>query len=181
MQPLKPIRRVITGHTPGGRSVVVSDAQTTTFDIGSGHMTLYDIWSVAEVPAPVEANQADPTDIPLNFELPSSGVRVRFLDIPPDATAPAGMHRTESIDVAIVIEGEMCMPLDDQEVVLHRGDVLIQRGTNHAWVNRSAEICRMLYVIIGGKMSPELLKSLDLSEVVWHSNVVDEVQVIRRA
>ena len=61
---LKPIRRVVTGHDDQGRSIVLSDAQTTTHDIGPGRMTLFDVWSVPSLPATIEATQPDPTAIP---------------------------------------------------------------------------------------------------------------------
>jgi quercetin dioxygenase-like cupin family protein len=119
------------------------------------------------VPTPIEATEPDPTDIPLNFEIPTTGLRIRYLDVPPGGERPPFVHRTESLDVAIVIEGEMTMSLDDQELVLAKGDVLVQRGTNHAWINRGGEVCRMLFIIIGGKMSPGLMTSLSLDEIVW--------------
>jgi quercetin dioxygenase-like cupin family protein len=165
---LKPIRRVITGHDSQGRSIVLSDSQTTTHDIGSGRMTLYDIWSVSRTPVNIEATEPDPTAIPLDFEIPKTGLRVRYLDVPPASGASEPfMHRTESLDIVVIIDGEMTMPMDGQDIVLRTGDVLIQRGTNHAWVNRSDRVCRVLYIIIAGKLSPELMESLGITEVVW--------------
>lgn len=164
---LKPIRRVVTGHDAEGRSIVVSDGQTTTHVIGEGRMNLFDIWAMPQVPTPIEAMQEDPTAIPLDFVIPKEGVRIRYLDVPPGGTREPFMHRTESVDCAIVIEGEMTMPMDDELVVLRKGDVLIQRGTNHAWVNRSDAVCRMLFIIVGGRMAPELMQTLGLEEIVW--------------
>ena len=66
------------------------------------------------------------------------------------------MHRTETIDYAVVLAGEIVLLLDDEEVHLKAGDVVIQRGTNHAWSNRSNQPCRMLYVLIDGEFAPEL-------------------------
>ena len=60
----------------------------------------------------------------------------------------ATMHRTKSIDYAVVISGEIDMLLDDSEVHLKAGDVLVQQGTNHAWVNRGKENCRIAFVLI---------------------------------
>ena len=70
------------------------------------------------------------------------------------------MHRTESLDYAVVLEGEITMLLDDSEVNLKAGDVVIQRGTNHAWSNRSGKPVRMLYILIDGKLDPELATAL---------------------
>ena len=67
----------------------------------------------------------------------------------------AGMHRTKSIDYAVVISGEIDMLLDDSEVHLKAGDVLVQRGTNHAWVNRAKEDCRIAFVLIDAKEPAE--------------------------
>lgn len=66
------------------------------------------------------------------------------------------MHRTESVDYAVVLTNEIVLLLDDSEVLLKAGDVVIQRGTNHAWANRTKSVTRMLYVLMDGKFSPEL-------------------------
>ena len=66
------------------------------------------------------------------------------------------MHRTETIDYAIVIDGEITMLLDDSEVVLRAGDVLVQNGTNHAWVNRSGKFCTIAFVLVDGKFEEGL-------------------------
>jgi len=66
------------------------------------------------------------------------------------------MHRTKSIDYAVVISGEIDMLLDDSEVHLKAGDVLVQRGTNHAWVNRAKENCRIAFVLVDAKEPAEV-------------------------
>ena len=66
------------------------------------------------------------------------------------------MHRTETVDYAIVLEGELTMILDDSEVVLKTGDVVVQCGTNHAWANRSNKRCRIAFVLMDGEFEPEL-------------------------
>ena len=71
------------------------------------------------------------------------------------------MHRTETIDYAVVLEGEITLLLDDQDVVLKAGDIVIQRGNNHSWSNRSNKICRMLYILVDGKFDPELKEQID--------------------
>ena len=63
----------------------------------------------------------------------------------------AFMHRTETVDYAICLSGEMTMLLDDSEVIMKPGDVMVQRGTNHAWVNRGKEYCTMAFILIDGK------------------------------
>ena len=64
------------------------------------------------------------------------------------------MHRTESIDYGVVISGEMTLVLDRGEALLREGDVVVQRGTNHAWANRSGKPCRMLFVLVDGRFEP---------------------------
>src|SRR5262249_43000220 len=71
------------------------------------------------------------------------------------------MHRTETIDYAVVLSGEIYCILDDSEVLLKAGDVLIQRGTNHAWSNRSKEPCDILFVLIDGEFDPALKTTIE--------------------
>jgi uncharacterized cupin superfamily protein len=66
------------------------------------------------------------------------------------------MHRTETVDYGVVMEGEIVLVLDDSEVALKRGGVVIQRGTNHAWANRSDRVCRMLFVLVDGQFDPSI-------------------------
>jgi uncharacterized cupin superfamily protein len=66
------------------------------------------------------------------------------------------MHRTRSIDYGIVLEGEIYMILDDSEVRLRAGDVVVQRGTDHAWENRSTQVARMAFILVDGVFSDEL-------------------------
>jgi len=146
------------------------------------------VWETRATPAPAD-NGADPTTGPLMLPPPKQGTRIRFVDIPPDtaeflaqggarmkaAFTQAGdagvstvkrdsphplMHRTESIDYGIVIDGEMTLVLDDSEVLLRPGSVVVQRGTNHAWANRSGKPCRMLFVLIDGAYEPAIAAAL---------------------
>ena len=61
------------------------------------------------------------------------------------------MHQTDTVDYALCLSGEMTMYLDDSEVVMKAGDVMVQRGTNHAWVNKSEEYCTMAFILIDGE------------------------------
>ena len=69
------------------------------------------------------------------------------------------MHRTETVDYGIVISGEMTLVLDKGERLLRAGDVVIQRGTNHAWANRSGKPCRMLFVLVDGRYEPSVAEA----------------------
>lgn len=185
-----PIHRVVTGHDANGKAIVASNGPLpTVVEIAAIPGTVFhEVWSTAATPAPVD-NAADPTLGPLMLPPPKQGTRMRFVDIPPDtaeflaqgagqmkdAFAQIGdekastvkahsphplMHRTESIDYGVVIEGEMTLVLDDSEVLLKAGSVVVQRGTNHAWANRSGRPCRMLFVLLDGAYEPAIAQAL---------------------
>lgn len=181
-----PIHRVVTGHNAQGRAVVASQgALPTVVEIAAIPGTVFhEVWSTHTTPALID-NGADPTCGPLVLPPPPQGTRIRFVDIPPDtpeflahgaqrmqeAFTQAGdasastvqadsphplMHRTESVDYGVVIEGELTLVLDEGDVVLKPGSVVVQRGTNHAWANRSGAPCRMLFVLVGGRFDASL-------------------------
>lgn len=185
-----PIHRVVTGHDAQGQAIVASDGPLpTVVEIAAIPGTIFhEVWSTPVAPAPVD-NGADPTLGPLMLPPPKQGTRIRFVDIPPDtddflaqgagrmkdAFAQIGdeqastvkahsphplMHRTESVDYGIVIDGEMTLVLDDAEVLLRPGSVVVQRGTNHAWANRSGKPCRMLFVLVDGCYEPAIAAAL---------------------
>jgi naringenin degradation protein FdeH len=147
-------RRIVTGHDASGRSVVLSDAPTPrTLDIGSA--AFHEIWITAQTPAPIDAEEPEPTDRPVRTPPPDNGVMVRFTEMAPGAESP--MHRTETVDVGVVLEGETWLLLDDgSETRVGVGDAVVQRGTNHAWANRSDRPVRMLFVLIDGTIGDEL-------------------------
>ena len=190
MTDLAPITRIITGHTDDGRSILTEVGPLPkVVEISAIPGTIFhEVWSTTASPAPV-SNGPDPTLGPLVLPPPAGGTRIRFVDIPSDtveflqtgakrmgeAFEEIGdkaastvkensphplMHRTESVDYGIVIEGEMTLVLDDGEVLLKPGSVVIQRGTNHAWANRSGKTCRMLFVLVAGTYDTEIAESL---------------------
>jgi len=147
-------RRIVTGHDAAGRSVVLSDGPTPkTLDIGSA--AFHEIWITAETPVPIAATEPEPTDRPVRTPPPANGLIVRFTEMAPGAEAP--MHRTETVDVGVVLEGETWLLLDDgSETRMLAGDAVVQRGTNHAWANRSERPVRMVFVLVDGAISDEL-------------------------
>jgi mannose-6-phosphate isomerase-like protein (cupin superfamily) len=163
------IRKVVMGHDATGRTIVASDAPATTHGpIGGSGMTVYDIWETFEAPTPIPPLEPDPSDRPLDFRMPDIGIRFRIAEMPPGGDREPFMHRTESIETVMVLRGEMTMLIDDgTEVVLRAGDTLIQRATNHAWVNRGPENCRILFLMIGGKMTQELKDLLGVDKLEW--------------
>jgi Cupin domain len=165
----KPARRIVTGHDDAGRSVVLSDAMPPNVrDKGTG-VDFIEIWNTSATPAPICSHEPEPTDGPLRVPPPSHGTRIRLNDFYPGhilklPERPDGrhrmMHRTRSIDYGIVLEGELYLILDDCEVLLHAGDVVVQRGTDHAWENRSDRVARMAFVLVDGAFSTELRAKL---------------------
>lgn len=187
---LPPIHRVVTGHDDEGRAIVVSDGALPSVNRLSSipGTVFHEVWSTQGMPV-VLGNTPDPTLGALMLPPPKNGTRMRFVDIPPDTedflkhgaarmkdafnaigdesastVGPSSphplMHRTESIDYGILISGEIVLVLDTDEVVLKPGSVVIQRGTNHAWANRTSEMARMLFVLIDGQYEPALAASL---------------------
>lgn len=147
-------RRIVTGHDAEGRSVVLSDTPTPkTLDIGTA--AFHELWITDAVPAAITATEPEPTDRPVRTPPPAGGVIVRFTEMSPGAESP--LHRTETVDVGVVLEGETWLLLDDgSETRVGPGDAVVQRGTNHAWANRSDRPVRMLFVLIDGTISDEL-------------------------
>jgi mannose-6-phosphate isomerase-like protein (cupin superfamily) len=185
-----PINRVVTGHDAQGKAIIASSGSLpNVVEIAAIPGTVFhEVWETHATPAPLD-NGADPSTGPLSLPPPLNGTRMRFVDIPPDtqdflahgaakmkeAFSQVGdvgastvqahsphplMHRTESIDYGVVIEGEMTLVLDDSEVMLRPGSVVVQRGSNHAWANRSGKPCRMLFILIDGAYSPDIAAAL---------------------
>src|SRR3954470_19089698 len=154
MRPMSAPRRIVTGHDAAGKSVVLSDAPPPK-TLGIGTAAFHEVWTTDATPAPIAAAEPEPTDRPVRVPPPANGVLVRFTEMAPGAESP--MHRTETVDVGVVIEGETWLLLDDgSETHVGAGDAVVQRGTNHAWANRSDQPVRMLFVLIDGTISDEL-------------------------
>jgi quercetin dioxygenase-like cupin family protein len=143
-----PIRRVVTGHDSDKVAKVLMDAPATNAKgPGTGLVSTL-IWSTDRTPAqvPIGEEIEDMGARMLGSAPPPSGSRFTVIEFPPGVVS--AMHRTETIDYVIVIEGEIDMDMDDSTVKLHQGDVMVQRGTNHAWVNRSDKKARVAFVLI---------------------------------
>ena len=147
-------RRIVTGHDASGKSVVLSDGPTPkSLDIGTA--AFHEIWITDAMPVPIAAEEPETTDRPVRVPPPRNGVMVRFTEQGPGAESP--MHRTETVDVGIVLEGEVWLLLDDgSETRVGPGDAVVQRGTMHQWVNRSDRPVRMVFVLIDGEIADEL-------------------------
>ena len=163
--------RVVTGHDVSGKAVVLFDGAAPNAKLRKATgLTSTLLWVTDGSPAD-NSGSADNAEREIGVAPPRRGSIFRVVDFPPAAdvgavdnaamlremgiggaahTDPrhATMHRTKSIDYAVVISGEIDMLLDDSEVHLRAGDVLVQRGTHHAWVNRGRGNCRIAFVLI---------------------------------
>ncbi len=147
-------RRIVTGHDASGKSVVLSDTPSpTTTEIGTA--AFHEIWVTEGMPVQIPATEPESTDRPIRVPPPPNGVMIRFTEMEPGAASP--MHRTETLDVGVVLEGETWLLLDDgSETLVGPGDAVVQRGTNHAWENRSDRPVRMLFVLVDGTITDEV-------------------------
>ncbi len=142
------VRRVVTGHDANRTAKALIDATASNRRISKsgGASTL--IWCTDRTPADISVgvNIEDMGARALGTPPPANGTRFTVNDIPPGRAGP--MHRTETIDYVIVLSGEVEMEMDDSTIKLKAGDVLVQRGTNHAWINRGTEPARVAFILI---------------------------------
>lgn len=143
------IRRIVTAHDPGGKAVVGTDSfvESTPGKIDK-NISAADIWWTRSVPADVAGHDATREPSP---GMPTPGGTIlKVLELSP-GTKPV-MHKTETLDYVIVIEGEVVMLLEDgAEVRMRAGDLMVQRGTLHGWTNRSDKPCRIAFVLVDAK------------------------------
>ncbi len=146
-----PIRRVVTGHDNNNVAKVLMDAPATNAKSSSPGTVSTLIWSTEGSPADISLGERieDLGARILGTAPPANGTRFAVIDFPPGNSGR--MHRTETIDYVIVIAGEIEMDMDDSTVRLKAGDVMVQRGTNHAWVNRGRERARVAFVLVDAK------------------------------
>ena len=169
---MKPARRVVTGHR-AGKGVVLFDGPAPNARVrqASGLVSTL-LWVTDETPADI-SGRVDRAARDIGVPPPASGTIFRIVDFPPEqgersreailremGVAPGGgarhhgMHRTKSVDYAVVLEGEIDMLLEDSEIRLRAGDVLVQQGTDHAWVNRGDAPCRIAFVLVDAREFP---------------------------
>jgi mannose-6-phosphate isomerase-like protein (cupin superfamily) len=170
----KQVRRVVTGHDAAGKSIFIIDGPTPhVFSRTKGSAIVHELWETQRTPA---GNRGNDDAITRGHRLapPKQGSVFRVIEYPPDSERlaaiarehalpddsgraaatdrhnprHAGFHKTDTIDYAIVLSGEIFAMMDDGEVLLKAGDVLIQRGTNHAWSNRTNEPALVAFVLI---------------------------------
>ena len=146
-----PIRRVVTGHSGEEVARVLLDGPATNAKYpGPGTVSTL-IWCTDAMPADISIGE-DIEDLGARVLVsppPPNGTRFAVIDFPPGNSAV--VHRTETIDYVIVLSGKIEMDMDEATVKLKAGDVMVQRGTNHAWVNRGKERARVAFVLIDAK------------------------------
>ena len=156
-------RRIVTGHDAQGKSIVVSDGVPPQNNPMTGNgADFIEIWS-SDQAVPILAPTPDSEPALRDFTMmPATGHLLRIIDVYPasEGGSATPMHRTETLDYAVVIEGEIVLILDDSEVTLRQGEVSVQRGTDHAWENRTNKRTRMAFFHIAAEFSPELRASL---------------------
>jgi hypothetical protein len=157
-----------------GRSYIVSDRSFPAGEVAPGQAVRVGLWATGAAPASNEGLD-DPVPDGVILRTPPAergGSVIRITDIAPDTaraqgaedlrqrgckTTPdrsarhPGFHATDTVDYAICLEGEVWAVLDEDETLMRPGDVLIQRGTYHAWSNRSDRVCRMAFILIDAR------------------------------
>ena len=141
------VRRIVTGHDANGRAVVKIDEVSKNITSNRPGASACVVWTTESFPVDNSGN-ADEGLRTVGTTL-KNGTVFRVIEFAP-GVAPRN-HRTDSIDYAVVVSGEIDMELDDSVVHLKAGDVLVQRGTIHNWVNRGSQPCVMAFVLIDAK------------------------------
>ena len=158
-------RRVVTGHDEHGKSVVVSDGPPPQHHPMHGPAVgadFIEVWNAPQaVPLLTSVEAREPNEREFTI-MPVAGHLLRILEVyPPQAGGKRTvMHRTQTLDYVVMIEGKLVLLLDDSEVTLKAGDVVVQRGTDHAWENRSDKVARAAFFHIDARFSDELLAKL---------------------
>jgi quercetin dioxygenase-like cupin family protein len=145
------IHRLVTGHDTNQVAKVIIDGPATNAKHPAPGIVSTLIWCTDATPADISVGETveDMGARILGTSPPPNGTRFAVIDFPPGN--PAIMHRTETIDYVMVLSGEIDMDMDDSTVKLRAGDVMVQRGTNHSWVNRGTERARVAFVLIDAK------------------------------
>ncbi len=170
------IRRIVTGLEANNKAVVLFDSRLPLAP-GPYGLASTNMWLTDSYPPALSFSGDDPAKKPIGISPPDNGTKFRVVEFPPlDAAteakmppdflmktvgdkAPARgievthpfMHRTRTLDYAVVLSGEIDMMLDETSVHLKPGDTVVQQATNHAWVNHGKEPCRILFVLMDSK------------------------------
>jgi mannose-6-phosphate isomerase-like protein (cupin superfamily) len=141
------IRRVVTGHDDSGKAVVTTDEICRNVVSRRPKHESCVVWSTGSFPS--DNSGKEDGGVRAVASTDPNGTVFRIVRYEP-GVAPRN-HRTDSVDYAVIISGEIDMVLDDSTVHLKQGDVLVQRGTIHNWVNRGGEACVIAFVLVAAK------------------------------
>jgi quercetin dioxygenase-like cupin family protein len=141
------VRRVVTGHDSQGRAVVAIDEMSQNLRSARPGATACVVWTSQGFPVD-NTGEADEGLRETGTTL-DNGTVFRILELAPGNTPR--MHRTDSLDYAVIMSGEIDMELDGSTTHLTAGDVVVQRGTVHNWVNRGTQPCVIAFVLIAAK------------------------------
>jgi hypothetical protein len=174
---IQKIRRVVTGHDAQGRSIILSDGPAASVKEMAPTfpgLALTDFWETTSSPAS-NVGSADAANRPVHLEPEPNGTIFRMVEFPPDSSRPKGadsregfkaigaghaqaaghadpmMHKTATVDYAIVVKGEIYAVMEKEETLLRAGDVLVQRGTNHSWSVRGREPALVAFVLVSAR------------------------------
>lgn len=145
-RPPPKFRRIVTTHDADGNPTILTDGNATNHKFPSEKISSTMMWSTDATPAGIAGNEDEGARI-LGSAPPLNGSRFTMMEFLPGNAGH--LHRTDTVDYVICVSGEIDMFLDDSQfVTLRAGDVLIQRGTDHSWVNRSDKPCRLAVVLL---------------------------------
>ena len=146
------VRRIVTGHDASGKAVIATDERLTAVPrLNRPHIAGCEIWSTDKMPVDnsgeSEAAQRAGFVKRYNYVGTGQGTVIRVTEFAPGA--PEFMHRTETVDYAILLSGECDLEFDSGEIVhMKQGDICVQRGTMHAWVNNGAAPAVFAFILI---------------------------------
>jgi len=152
-RPAPSIRRIVTGHDQNGKAVVWIDGPALRHNFPDDHVCATHLWVTDETPADFMAAE-DAGARSRGTAPPAGGTAFAIVEIQPGNETPP-LHRTDTLDYVICLAGEVEMKLDGSSVAMKAGDVMIQRGTNHAWINCGSVPARLAFVLVDGKPKRE--------------------------
>lgn len=171
----QPTRRIVTGHKDGKATIMIADVAPNVNEIPGWGIGVTELWVTNDWPISNDSWGDDQGARPLAHDPGPNGTIFRVVEFPPESagkidpevafkalgtrTRPSAddsalhpsMHKTDSIDYLVIIAGEMHMVMEEGEVLVKAGDCIVQRGTNHAWVNRTDKPCVLAVVLIDAK------------------------------
>lgn len=147
-RPMTDTRRIVTGHDENGKAVVWMDGPATNHKMPGEKVRSTLLWVTDGTPARWQVDE-DFGFFKVGTAPPTNGSRFAMIEFQP-GNELHGLHRTDTVDYVICISGEIDMEMDDSCVKMKAGDVMVQLGTNHAWVNRGTIPAKVAFVLIDG-------------------------------